>query len=58
MFLPAGEDSGYEAASRMDEALLLFSKGENLVSVLIDSVGWVGGWSVTHCFAAGSRKEC
>lgn len=32
-----------KTASRMDEAALLFSKEENLVSLLIDSRGCVGG---------------
>lgn len=32
-----------KTVSRMDEAVLLFSKEENLVSLLIDSGGWVGG---------------
>lgn len=32
-----------KTASRMDEAAPLFSKEENLVSLLIDSGGWVGG---------------
>ncbi len=55
MLLPAGEETGYETVSGMDDGSTAFSQSRKLLLVfyLTVEVGWVE-W---YCFVAGSSKK-
>lgn len=46
-----------KTVSGMDEAVLLFSKEENLVSLLLDSGGWLGGVVLFCCWVKSKSDK-